>query len=156
MFQNVLTDKQWKLLYPLKKKHTTSQKYDSRTLVTLLETICHLCPPYPHGWSKEPLPKDGSLSADVLRLQLLFQELATYGMFYVDALARRYICKRCEAIYLFFRESNCSHKEETIRFIHIKSISERVENVVGKDKYNLSAVSNFSTTLFKNSFFHIV
>jgi len=75
----VLTDRQWKLLYPIKKKHTTSQKYDSRTLVVLLETVCHLCPPYPHGWAREPLPQDGSLSADIVRLQLLFMDIAKLG-----------------------------------------------------------------------------
>ncbi|WAR01647.1 NALP5-like protein [Mya arenaria] len=72
----VFTDRQWKLLYPMKKKHTTSRMYDSRILVVLLETICHLCPPYPHGWARDPLPKDGSLSADIVRLQLLFMDIA--------------------------------------------------------------------------------
>ncbi|XP_052800759.1 uncharacterized protein LOC128231702 isoform X1 [Mya arenaria] len=74
--QAVFTDRQWKLLYPMKKKHTTSRMYDSRILVVLLETICHLCPPYPHGWARDPLPKDGSLSADIVRLQLLFMDIA--------------------------------------------------------------------------------
>ncbi|XP_062594074.1 uncharacterized protein LOC134255559 isoform X4 [Saccostrea cucullata] len=74
--QGVLDDKQWKLLYPTKKKHTTSQQYDSRTLATLLQTICHLCPPYPNGWSAAPLSADSSLSADIVRLQLMFQHVA--------------------------------------------------------------------------------
>lgn len=74
--QGVLDEKQWKLLYPTKKKHTNSQQYDSRTLVTLLQTICHLCPPYPNGWSAAPLSADSSLSADIVRLQLLFQHVA--------------------------------------------------------------------------------
>ncbi|KAL4223642.1 Nlrc4p [Mactra antiquata] len=76
--QAILNDKQWQLLYPVKKKHTSSQKYDSRTLIILLETICHLCPPYPHGWGKDPLPTDGSLSADIVRLQLLFIDMARH------------------------------------------------------------------------------
>ena len=77
--QGIIDDKQWKLLYPLKKKVPTSQKFDSRILVTLLETICHLCPPYPNGWSREPFGNDNSLSADIVRLQLLFMELTRHG-----------------------------------------------------------------------------
>ncbi|KAH3883240.1 hypothetical protein DPMN_007194 [Dreissena polymorpha] len=76
--QSVLTERQWKLLYPIKKKHSTSQAYDSRTLIILLETICHLCPPYPNGWAREPLPNDGSLSADIVRLQLLYLDMARH------------------------------------------------------------------------------
>ncbi|XP_053376058.1 uncharacterized protein LOC123534023 isoform X3 [Mercenaria mercenaria] len=89
--QTVLTEKQWQLLYPVKKKHQSSQKYDSRTLIILLETICHLCPPYPNGWGKEPLPKDGSLSADIVRLQLLFQDIARHEAIAGEAYAPWFI-----------------------------------------------------------------
>jgi hypothetical protein len=77
--QGLLNEKQWRLLYPTKKKHVLSQKYDSRTLVTLLQWVCHLCPPYPHGWGAQPLTSDNSISADIVRLQLLFQQIASLG-----------------------------------------------------------------------------
>ncbi|XP_012937299.1 uncharacterized protein LOC101849611 [Aplysia californica] len=78
--QNILTDKQWRQLYPPKKKKKTrkvvcSRDFDTKVLVVLLQTVCHLTPPYPHGWHAEPLPADSSLSADVVRLQLKLQEI---------------------------------------------------------------------------------
>ncbi|KAK3084052.1 hypothetical protein FSP39_007376 [Pinctada imbricata] len=74
--QEILNDRQWKLLYPVKKKHVSSQQYDSRTLIILLQSICHLCPPYPNGWTSMPLSTDSSISADIVRLQLLYQQVA--------------------------------------------------------------------------------
>ncbi|KAK3596283.1 hypothetical protein CHS0354_024867 [Potamilus streckersoni] len=91
--QGVLNETQWELLYPPKKKHTSSQKYDSKTLITLLETICHLCPPYPNGWMSAPLPTDSSLSADIVRLQLLHQEVAKYETMPVEAFSN--LWKQC-------------------------------------------------------------
>lgn len=70
-----------KLLYPIKKKHTASTQYNSHMLIILLETICHLSPPYPNGWPAQPLPADRSLSADIVRLRLLFQEMAGLGIY---------------------------------------------------------------------------
>lgn len=78
---SVIDDNQYELLYPPKKKATSSQKYDSRTLITLLQSICHLCPPYPNGWSDLPLSTDSSFSADIVRVQLLYQQVATKGEF---------------------------------------------------------------------------
>ena len=78
---NVINDKQWEMLYPLNKKHTSSQQYDSRTLCILLQSICHLCPPYPNGWGVTPLSTDSSLSADIVRLQLLHERVARMGLY---------------------------------------------------------------------------
>jgi hypothetical protein len=69
------------MLYPLNKKHTSSQQYDSRTLCILLQSICHLCPPYPNGWGVTPLSTDSSLSADIVRLQLLHERVARMGLY---------------------------------------------------------------------------
>ncbi|XP_071116058.1 NACHT, LRR and PYD domains-containing protein 13-like [Haliotis cracherodii] len=77
--QKALTDKHWKTLYPIKKRGVTSQRYDSRLLAILLQTVCHLCPPYPHGWNALPLGTDSSLSADVVRLSILFQQIGSLG-----------------------------------------------------------------------------
>ncbi|XP_071181200.1 uncharacterized protein [Mytilus edulis] len=77
---NVINDKLWEMLYPLNKKNTSSQQYDSRALCILLQSICHLCPPYPNGWGVAPLPTDSSLSADIVRLQLLHQKVARMDM----------------------------------------------------------------------------
>ncbi|KAL5017433.1 hypothetical protein ScPMuIL_007022 [Solemya velum] len=74
---SILDDNQFEMLYPPKKKASSSQKYDSRTLITLLQSICHLCPPYPNGWSALPLSTDSSLSADIVRIQLLYQQVAS-------------------------------------------------------------------------------
>ena len=79
--QEVLTQVEWKMLYPVKKKHVTSTQYNSHTFIILLETICHLSPPYPNGWAVQPLPTDRSLSADIVRLRLLFQEIAGLGRY---------------------------------------------------------------------------
>lgn len=73
---NVINDKQWELIYPLNKKTTSSQQFDSRLLCILLQGVCHLCPPYPNGWGVTPLPTDSSLSADIVRLQILHQKVA--------------------------------------------------------------------------------
>ncbi|ESO97594.1 hypothetical protein LOTGIDRAFT_152683 [Lottia gigantea] len=75
--QKALSESQWRVLYPVEKGGASSQRFDSRILVILLQTICHLSPPYPNGWSAEPLPNDTSLSADVVRLQILLQQIGS-------------------------------------------------------------------------------
>ncbi|XP_069136254.1 NLR family CARD domain-containing protein 4-like isoform X2 [Argopecten irradians] len=86
--QNVISENQWKLLYPLKKKHVLSQKYDSHLLLTLLQSICHLCPPYPNGWHAQPMSTDSSLAADIVRMQLLHQQVASMETMTLDEYAR--------------------------------------------------------------------
>ncbi|OWF40290.1 NLR family CARD domain-containing protein 4-like isoform X2 [Mizuhopecten yessoensis] len=86
--QKVLTDNQWKLLYPLKKKHVLSQKYDSHLLLTLLQSVCHLCPPYPNGWHALPMSTDSSLAADIVRMQLLYQQVASMESMAIDEYTR--------------------------------------------------------------------
>ncbi|XP_060072729.1 NLR family CARD domain-containing protein 4-like [Ylistrum balloti] len=86
--QNILTENQWKLLYPLKKKHVLSQKYDSHLLLTLLQSVCHLCPPYPNGWHAQPMPTDSSLAADIVRMQLLHQQVASTEAMAIDEYTR--------------------------------------------------------------------
>ncbi|KAK7087286.1 uncharacterized protein [Littorina saxatilis] len=80
--QKILTEKQWRTLYPTKRKEIaalSSQAFDARVLSVLLQFVCHLSPPYPHGWSALPLPQDVSLSADVVRLQMYFQQAGSLG-----------------------------------------------------------------------------
>ncbi|GFR91294.1 E3 ubiquitin-protein ligase DZIP3 [Elysia marginata] len=81
--QDIISEVQWRQLYPprkRKKKFTvTSQKFDTKVLVVMLQTCCHLSPPYPHGWHVAPLPTDSSLSADIVRLQLKLQEVGALG-----------------------------------------------------------------------------
>ncbi|XP_050408561.2 uncharacterized protein LOC126823646 [Patella vulgata] len=75
--QKAISEKQWKVLYPPGKGAVSSQYYDSRLLVILLQTICHLSPPYPNGWATVPLAMDTSLSADVVRLQIFLQQIGS-------------------------------------------------------------------------------
>ncbi|KAL8591300.1 hypothetical protein ACOMHN_041641 [Nucella lapillus] len=75
--QKLFSDKQWRTLYPTRKQEIaelSSDKFDARILAVLLQFICHLSPPYPHGWSTLPLPQDSSLSGDVVRLQMYLQQ----------------------------------------------------------------------------------
>ena len=67
-------------MYPTKKQEMaalSSGCFEARLLAVLLQFTCHLSPPYPHGWSALPLPQDLSLSADVVRLQMYFQQVST-------------------------------------------------------------------------------
>ncbi|XP_076434990.1 uncharacterized protein LOC143274892 [Babylonia areolata] len=80
--QKILSDKQWRTLYPTKKQdlaNLSSETFDARVLAVLLQFICHLSPPYPHGWSTLPLAQDSSLSADVVRIQMYLQQAGSLG-----------------------------------------------------------------------------
>jgi hypothetical protein len=79
----VLTDRQWRQLYPTKRHEISmlsSNNFDARLLSVLLQFVCHLSPPYPHGWAALPLPHDSSLSADIVRLQMYLQQVNETGL----------------------------------------------------------------------------
>ena len=46
----------------------SSENIDITLMFILLKSVCHLCPPYPNGWTEPPLYSDKSISADVARL----------------------------------------------------------------------------------------
>ena len=65
--QGALSAQHWSLLYPSNKRRVTSLNFDGHLLVTLLKHVCRLAAPYPNGWEGEPLERDESLSADLVR-----------------------------------------------------------------------------------------
>ena len=75
---HIISDKQWKILYPKHRDKSSSQQYDRVLLVILLKNICHLSPPYPNGWDGTPDPCDLGMSADLVRLNGCRKML--YGM----------------------------------------------------------------------------
>ena len=64
----IISDKQWKMLYPKHRETTSSQNFDKVLLTILLKNICHLAPPYPNGWEGITDQDDKSMSADLVRL----------------------------------------------------------------------------------------
>ena len=77
MDARVLEQKHWSVLYPTKNKPVTSQNYDAKLMLILLETVCHLSAPYPGGWQTTPIQTDTSMSADLVRLQKILQQIAS-------------------------------------------------------------------------------
>ncbi|XP_041347900.1 uncharacterized protein LOC121367661 [Gigantopelta aegis] len=77
MDARVIDQRHWNLMYPKKNRPTSSQLYDAKLTLILLETICHLSAPYPGGWQSNPLQTDTSMSADLVRLQKLLQQIGS-------------------------------------------------------------------------------
>ena len=75
---HIISEKQWKNLYPKHRDKVSSQQYDRVLLVILLKNICHLSPPYPNGWDGSPDPGDLGMSADLVRLNACRKVL--YGL----------------------------------------------------------------------------
>ncbi len=74
--QNALSAKQWETLYPSNKRGGTSRKYDIQLLMVLLQNVCHMSAPYPHGWEERPLEDDTSISAEIARVTQYRKQLS--------------------------------------------------------------------------------
>ena len=68
--QGLITDEQWRVVFPINKRHVSSAHYDGVLLVILLKSVCRLSAPYPTGWDELPLEDDHSMAADLVRLEL--------------------------------------------------------------------------------------
>ena len=75
--QNVISAKQWETLYPKHRRLISSLNYDAPLLAILLQSICHISPPYPNGWRGVPLSMDTSISADIARVSYFRNLLAS-------------------------------------------------------------------------------
>lgn len=75
--QGRITQAEWEKLYPSEQRNISSNKFGFDMLIVLLQNICHMSSPYPGGWSKEPLPEDKSLSADITRLKVAKDKLCS-------------------------------------------------------------------------------
>jgi hypothetical protein len=73
----VLSDVQWRMLFPPNGLRPTSTAFDAQLLTTLLKFVCSLPAPYPGGWTGIPATADRSMAADVVRLQLFRTLLAS-------------------------------------------------------------------------------
>ena len=75
--QSVISGKQWDIMYPKYRRCISSANYDTPLLMLLLQSICHISPPYPNGWRGLPLPDDISISADIARISCFRKLLAS-------------------------------------------------------------------------------
>ncbi|ELT89336.1 hypothetical protein CAPTEDRAFT_207210 [Capitella teleta] len=73
----VLTEPQWRSLFPSNQTRPSSGTFDALLLSTLLKFVCNLPAPYPGGWSGVPDDSDTSMAADIVRIQRFRKLLAS-------------------------------------------------------------------------------
>lgn len=75
--RGIISEQQWRLLYPQDKAHVLAENYDLGLLLVLAKYACQLRRPYPAGWNGTPQDGDSSSSAMLVRFQLLRRHLAS-------------------------------------------------------------------------------
>ena len=71
----MITKKQWVLLFPASGAAPDSNNFDITLLITLLRNICRLPQPAT-GWAEMPPAGDTSISADIVRIKHVKDEVA--------------------------------------------------------------------------------